>query len=196
MRKAIPNDAVLIPDGAQCVFRGVIYDVYQWPETMFDGSSATFEMLKRPDTVTALCVVDDKIIVLSDEQPHRGERLTFPGGRVDPQDESPLAAAKREVREETGYSFAEWRLVHVGQPATKIEWFIHLYVATKPTRKAAPRTESGEKISAQFMTFAQAKDLCLQKVGYLGESEAIFRKTSSIDEMLALPEFVGLAVDR
>ena len=196
MRKLIPHDAVLIPGEAKRVFEGVIYDVYQWPQAMFDGTQATFEMLKRPDTVSSLCIVDDKIVVLSDEQPHRGERLTFPGGRVDPEDASPLKAVQREVLEETGYSFAEWKLVHVGQPATKIEWFIHLYVATKPTQKIAPHTDGGEKISAKFMTFDQAKDLCLNKVGYLGESEAVFRVTSSIADVLALPEFSGRAVDR
>src|ERR1700733_8127048 len=100
MKKIIPPSAVLIPDQAKRVFKGEIFDVYQWPQTMFDGTAATFEMLKRPDTVQAIAVVDDKILVLNDEQPHRGARLTFPGGRADKSNESTDAAIKREVHEE------------------------------------------------------------------------------------------------
>jgi len=35
---------------AQRVFKGIIFDVYQWKQKMFDGSQGIFEMLKRPDT--------------------------------------------------------------------------------------------------------------------------------------------------
>ena len=105
MQKIVPDDSVLIPPEASRVFEGQIFDTYQWSQTMFDGSSHTFEMLKRPDTVTVMCVVDEKVLVIDEEQPHVGTRRSFPGGRVDDTDASVEAAAKREVLEETGYSF-------------------------------------------------------------------------------------------
>jgi len=80
MKKIVPINAVLIPDSAERVFEGKIYDVYQWPQRLYDGSTATFEMLRRPDTVQTIGVVGDKIIVLNDEQPNRGARLSFVGG--------------------------------------------------------------------------------------------------------------------
>lgn len=38
-----------IPPNAQRVFSGKIFDVYQWPQPLFDGSIATFEVAKRLD---------------------------------------------------------------------------------------------------------------------------------------------------
>lgn len=57
MKKVIPDNAVLVPDAAQHVFEGMIFDVYQWPQKLFDGSEHTFEMLKRPDTVVVKIVM-------------------------------------------------------------------------------------------------------------------------------------------
>lgn len=110
MKKTVPADAVLIPAKAVRIFEGVIYDVYQWQQELFDGSKATFEMLRRPDAITAICVVDGKILVINEEQPHRGKKVSFPGGRREPGEET-SRAAQREVLEETGYNFKNWRLV-------------------------------------------------------------------------------------
>src|SRR3990167_5280393 len=88
MKKQVPKDAVLIPDTAKRVFRGQIFDVYQWPQKMFDNSTQTFEMLRRPDTIAVIAVVEDKILILDDEKSstflrncHPRDRLSFPTPR-------------------------------------------------------------------------------------------------------------------
>src|SRR5580700_6982763 len=63
MKKVIPATSVLIPDEARAIFHGQIFDAYQWSQALFDGSNHTFEMLKRPDTVVAICIVDDEKIL-------------------------------------------------------------------------------------------------------------------------------------
>jgi ADP-ribose pyrophosphatase len=196
MKKIIPADAVLIPDSAKRVFEGVIYDVYQWPQELYDGSRATFEMLRRPDTVGALCVVDNNILVLNDEQPLRGVRLSFPGGRVDEGEAGTQYAIKREVREETGYEFDNWRLVQVWQPHTKIEWFVYYYVAWGVRSEVAPHLDAGEKITVQKLPFMKAKELVLNKAGYLGEAHSLFETAQTTDDLLALPEYSGNEIER
>ncbi|MGH7195509.1 MAG: NUDIX domain-containing protein [Candidatus Saccharimonadales bacterium] len=195
MKKIIPKDAVLLPDKAKRVFKGEIFDVYQWPQPMFDGSTATFEMLRRPDTVEAICIVDDKLLLLDDEQPHRGSRLSFPGGRVDEADVDILSAAKREMLEETGYQFKTWKLLLAKQPHTKIEWFIYLFVASDGQKLAVPRPDAGERISCQALAFDDVKELSLGQAGYLGNAQDIFKLAHSIEELAALPEFSGQEVD-
>ncbi len=196
MQKVIPENAILIPDNATCVFKGVGFDTYQWPQEMYDGSTHTFEMLKRDDAAGAICIVDGKIIVLNEEQPHSNPRVNFPAGHVDPEDESTLAAAQREVREETGYTFKNWRLIKVWQPYGKIEDFIYMYLAWDVLDKAEPIDMPGERITLNFLSFDEVKQKVYAREGYLGEEIDIFEKVANLDELLALPEFKGKTVDR
>lgn len=186
-----------MPDSAERVFKGEIFDVYQWPQTMFDGSSATFEMLKRPDTVVAICLVNDCILVLDDEQPHTGSRKSFPSGRVEPTDPSTLVAAQREVLEETGYAFKNWRLLKVQQPHLKIEWFVYLWLAWEPAgEKRAATPDIGEKLSLHDLTFDEVKTLVINKDGRMGESLSVLEEVQRLDQLLSLPEFQGQEADR
>ena len=197
MKKIIPNDAVVVPDQAEQVFEGKIYDVYQWPQALFDGSTTTFEMLKRPDTVSAVCIVNDRILVLEDEQPHSGSHRSLPGGRVDETDTGTLQAIQREVLEETGYSFRSWRLIRVEQPHSKIEWFIYLYLATEPEDQVQqPHLDGGEKIVVEQLSFSQLHDLILEKAGYLVDLREVFESAADLPGLRDFPEFSGQTVDR
>ena len=66
-----------IPDNAKLVFKGVIFDVYQWQQELFDGSQATFEALKRPGTVQVIPTVGDRVLLSYEEQPGKPRRHTF-----------------------------------------------------------------------------------------------------------------------
>lgn len=155
MTRTLPSNARLIPPQAKRVFKGVIYDVYQWDQAMFDGTTEVFEMLKRPDTVIIIGIKDDKVIYIEDVQPNDYHTIGFPGGRVDP-DESWVDAAKREMLEETGLSFSKWKLVNVFQPISKAEWFVACYVAWEVSGTSTPHLDSGEKITVKLAPVAEA----------------------------------------
>src|SRR5690242_8634750 len=79
-----PESGQPIPEHAKRVFEGDIFDVWQWEQELYDGSSKIFEKLKRDDTVTvAASTPERKLMLLKDEQPGREPVLTFPGGRMD-----------------------------------------------------------------------------------------------------------------
>jgi len=178
------------------VYSGVIFNVHQWPQTLFDGSTETFEMLSRPDTVVVIGVVDDKLVLIEDEQPTRAAHLTLPGGRVDPTDDSILATAKREMREEVGYSFANWKLVAVHQPVTKMEWFIHVYIADAVIGQGPAHLDAGEKITPKLRSYAEVRQLVMQRQGDLGDTYDLFEKCLSLADLLALSEFEGKLIAR
>lgn len=195
MKKIVPSDSMLIPEQAKKVFEGQIFDVYQWPQKMFDGSEATFEMLKRPDTVIIIGVDNDEILIIDDEQPHMGSKLGFPGGRVDEGEET-LQAAKRELKEETGYEFSDWRLIEVVQPHSKLEWFVYYFLAQDGKKVADPKLDAGEKITVKTVTFEELRRMVLDKVGYLYNALELFEKANNIEQLKQLDEFEGREIDR
>lgn len=178
MRKFIPEKAKLIPKEAELVFRGKIYDVYQWPQEMYDGSTEIFEMLRRADTVKIIGIVSpeeqkrlrnvedlsanensDKVVITKQIQPLRDWFYDYPGGRVDEADADELEAAKREMREETGLEFRDWKLVAVGQPLTKIDWLIYTFVATGLVGQKEQLLDAGEKIKVELATLEKIDQL-------------------------------------
>ncbi len=196
MKKVIPNNSQLIPEQAELVFSGVFYSVYHWQQNLFDNSKATFEMLKRADTAVTIAATDDKVVVIEDEQPHLGKRVTIPGGRVEPKDESTLAAAQRETREETGLTFNNWRLIKVVQPSNEVEFFVHIYLASDLKEKGEMNLEAGERIKVKPLSFEEVKSMIMQDRGVLGQNRDIFQELNNIDDLLNLPEFIGQEVDR
>ena len=196
MKKTLPADAILVPDNAKLVFKGQIFDVYQWPQTLFNGKTATFELLRRPDTVQVIAIQDGKIVMIHDHQPHKGDRFGFPGGRADDTDESWEAAAKRELLEETGLRFRQWRLVQVQQPQPKIEWFGVVYLAWDFVEQiAAQHDAGGEDIQAELVDFARAKQLVREEhvLGFVGQ---LFTQAETVDDLLRLPSFEGRVAER
>lgn len=156
MTRILPSNARLIPEDAKKVFTGEIFEIYQWQQKMYDGSYQTFEMAKRNDTVQIIGIIGDTVVVLDEQQPDGTERFSsLPGGRIDASDRSELEAAKREMLEETGYSFKNWRLLNVRQPQRKIEWFIYTFVAWGVINKTDQQIDQGEKI---FVKKLQWKD--------------------------------------
>ena len=70
-----------IPDHAKRVFQGVIFDVYQWQQELFDGSIETFEALRRPNTLMVIPTMGDTILLAEEVQPGKGRFLSLFGGR-------------------------------------------------------------------------------------------------------------------
>jgi len=143
----------VLPLNAKKVFSGVIFDVYQWEQEMYDGSVATFERLKRPDTAEIVVIVGDKIVIQKQEQPDKKEAfLCLPGGRIEA-GEDPLDGAKRELLEETGLACADWELIAERKLASKIEWIDYVYVARDCKTVAQQHLDAGERIELVQIDF-------------------------------------------
>ena len=142
-----------MPDHAKLVFKGVVFDTYQWNQEMYDGSTAVFEKLKRPDAVIVYPVLDDgKILLIEQEQPGAELSLGAAGGRID-EGEGVLEAAKRELLEETGYEASEFILWDARQPTLKIDSVVFTFIAKGARKVADMNLDSGEQISLKPVTF-------------------------------------------
>lgn len=195
MKKIIPYGSILIPDPAELVFKGKHFDTYHWPQQLYDGTTTTFEMLKRRDTVQTIAVKDGQLVLIDEQQVRHEPNRHFPTGKVDP-GEDWLTGAKREMREETGMQFNNWKLINVVQPNDQIEWFVVTYLATDCTAVGKPELEGGEKSTVYLADFTMVKTQIEAGRDDLKHSYQLFRTLSSLHNLLDLPEFQGQAVDR
>ena len=156
-----PQSKQPLPENAKLVFKGVMFDTYQWEVEGYDGSKKIFEKLKRPDTAVILPITEDgKIIIGFQEQPHKLPFMGAIGGRVD-EGEDILEAAKRELLEETGYEANQWILYDAIQPISKIEWAIYTFIAKDLKKVAEQSLDGAEKIELKFITFDEFIDLAV-----------------------------------
>lgn len=142
-----------LPSHAKKVFAGEIFDVFQWEQELFDKSKATFESLKRSDTVTVIPVTEDgKIILIEEEQPHIPLHQKNVAGKVD-QGETPEETTKRELLEETGYECKDLVLWYRQNLIYKIDWTIYTFIAKGCRKVTEQKLEGGEKITPILLTF-------------------------------------------
>lgn len=152
---ARPKSKQPIPKSAKCVFKGVLFSVYQWQQRQFDGSFHTYEKLKRTDTVSVFPVTDDnKIILTKQRQPGTKPFIGSVGGQIDP-GETPFEAAKRELLEETGLRAQKYRLWFSVQPIEKIDWAIYCFIAKGISKIQKPHCDPGEAISLIYLTLTE-----------------------------------------
>jgi 8-oxo-dGTP pyrophosphatase MutT (NUDIX family) len=184
-----------MPPEAKRVFRGVIFDIYQWEQKLFDGTTTIFEKAKRPDTVVIVPVMEDgRLIILEQEQPGRPPFVSFPSGRVDPE-EDPVDAAKRELLEETGHAPGEELVLwYAIQPTSKIDWAIYVFVARGCKRVSEQDLDGGEKISVNFMDFETLADTLEKEYEFNDEEIALrfLRAKNDPSKMADLKKLLGL----
>ncbi len=189
IKKPVSNHP--LPPHAKQVFKGVMFDVYQWEQPMFDGTTATFEKLTRPDTVMIIPVTEDgQIMVLEETQPGTKPFISLPGGRLEPQ-EDPLTAAKRELLEETGYEAQEYVLWDAVQPVVKIEWAIYTFIAKGCKKVTEPKLDSGEKNVLKSVSFDEFIEMVLdEKFRDLGIVKKILQAKVYPQKMTELKELL------
>ncbi|MBI4141522.1 NUDIX hydrolase [Candidatus Woesearchaeota archaeon] len=143
---------MVLPQEAKCVFKGVIHDIYQWQQKMFDGTDETFEKIKRPNSVQIIATKNNKILISKEEQPFKGVFYGLFGGRQE-NGEAPLISAQRELREKTGHESSDWELLKVYDNLEWLESQIYLFVAKNCKKIKEPQFDAGEKIEILELSF-------------------------------------------
>jgi ADP-ribose pyrophosphatase len=115
-----------------------------------------------PEWVTAVPVSDDGRIIMVRQYRHAiGETcIEFPGGCVDDIDASLEDAVKRELLEETGYSFTAYKSLGKisANPSTNNN-LMHMYLATGGKKIAKQSLDPNEEIEIELLTIDEVKQL-------------------------------------
>ncbi|MEK7610448.1 MAG: NUDIX hydrolase [Patescibacteria group bacterium] len=144
-KRPLPPNTKLHSEKAKLVFRGVRFDTYQWQQKQFDGSVATYEMVKRDDTVIVIPIIGEEIVLVNEQQPHWDKPgITLVAGMVNP-NEDLVTAARRELEEETGLVFDKYSLVHVETSSPAIEWFAYTFIAHGFKGEKEKKLDPGER---------------------------------------------------
>ena len=96
----------------EVVFNGRLLKVHRDTVRLPDGKTATREHIYHPGAVAILPVLDSGDIIMERQYryPLSRDFIELPAGKIDP-GEAPLDTAKRELREETGYSATHWEFM-------------------------------------------------------------------------------------
>lgn len=103
---------------SEVVYEGVFLKLRRDRARMPDGAQRTREYLMHPGAAAMVPLFPDGRVLVERQfrYPLRDVFVEFPAGKLDP-GEPPLATARRELLEETGYVAAEWAHVTRIHPA-------------------------------------------------------------------------------
>lgn len=138
-----------------------------------NGKKATREFVDHPGAVAVLPVLPDGrlIFVRQYRYPVGEATLEVPAGKLHDRRDSPLARAKAELKEETGYKAGKLKRVlsYWPTPAFSNE-VLHVYEASG-LRPGAARPDDDEFLTLETLTFAKAWRLV--KTGVIRDSKTV-----------------------
>ena len=147
---------------SKLAFKGRVFSVVTDKVEEPGGSINTRDVIRHSGSVIILAVDESKNlrdpdIIFERQYRHAAGRtlIELPAGRVEPH-EATLAAAKRELIEETGYRAKRWALLtkYFASPGFLSEW-MQIYLA-RDIREGAATPEPDENIEVFRLTLSEA----------------------------------------
>jgi ADP-ribose pyrophosphatase len=146
-------------------YKGRVFDVYADTVQEPNGLILKRDVIRHSGSVVILAIEESKNpadpeVILERQYRHAiGDfLLELPAGRIEP-GESPLAAAKREMIEETGFRAKRWTLLtkYFASPGFLGEW-MQIYLA-RDIREGEAKPEADEQIETLRIPLSEAMNL-------------------------------------
>jgi ADP-ribose pyrophosphatase len=139
------------------VFSGRLLKVQNDRVSLPNGGQAEREYIHHPGAAAILAITDDDQVVLEWQYryPSRRHYVEIPAGKID-KGEPPELAAKRELKEETGWEAREWSLLLEHDVAIAYtDERVHIYLAQGLSQGVIQRDEE-EFLECFLLPFDEA----------------------------------------
>lgn len=141
-----------IPENANMVFKWIIFDVFQYEQKMYDGSTKIFEKLRRKATADIITILENwNFCIIEQEQPWKKPYYTFPGWTIEEWEE-PNELARRELLEETWLVSNDIEIYKTYNTSWKIDYPEYFYIARNCKKVQDQELDSWEKIKLMEVT--------------------------------------------
>lgn len=162
---------------SKIAYKGKVFTVVSDKVEEADGLVHTRDVIRHNGSVVILAMdestspLDPEVVLIRQYRHATGQILIeLPAGRVEP-DETPLAAAKREMAEETGYKAKKWSLLtrYFASPGFLGEW-MQVYLA-RDLRAGTATPEADEHIEVLRLKLSEA--VALVKANKISDGKTI-----------------------
>ena len=138
---------------------GILYVRFDWLKHPTEDRTLKRLVLESVDWINVVALTEDGQSVMVEQYRFGVGSCTLetPGGMVD-SGETPLQAAQRELKEETGYSGGRWKSLGAVQPNPAIHSHLcHHFLAEGVTKNDSQDLGQGEAIAVHLYTIDQVR---------------------------------------
>ncbi|MDY3069440.1 MAG: NUDIX hydrolase [Parabacteroides sp.] len=122
----------------------------------------SYYILEYPEWVCTIAITKEKKFIFVRQYRHGLQEIRYElcAGVCDPEDSSPLEAAKRELLEETGYGNGKWeKIMVVSANASSMTNHTHCFVATDVEKISEPHQEETEDLRIHILSLDEVREL-------------------------------------
>lgn len=150
---------------SRIAYQGPVFNVTTDEVEEPGGIRARRDVIRHSGSIVVLAIDEEQTqpkILLERQYRHAANSLMWelPAGRID-QGERPLAAARRELLEETGYTARQWkRILHFYVSPGFLDETMTIYLA-RGLQAGEAQPEPDEKIAIRFFPLSEARKMTL-----------------------------------
>ena len=148
---------------SELIYDGIVLHLYRDEIEQSTGTRSIREIIRHNGAVCVVPVTNDRrvLCVKQYRYAHAKTMIEIPAGKLDSKDEDPESAARRELREETGYTAEKYTFIGELYPSPAIlSENIHMFIATG-LKKGEQDLDEDEFLDVVKLPFAEVVQMIL-----------------------------------